>query len=406
MRLLVPLLALALSTVASAQTVRTVTFPDAASMDGLYYDAELGLMTVGGYVGTNVYDVQVGPEAEGGLPGARVVVGTGLDGPVHVTRSPDGNLYATNFAVANATESTVSRITPEGVVTPFATVPPGAADLVADADGNLYVTSFGYIRDGSGNAVSKITPDGTVTEYARGGTISIPVGVALDEAGDLYVANIYSGHITKVAPDGSTSLFADLPAANFEAGEPFAIGHLVWSQGRLYATQTNRNRVVAFDPDGTMTVVAGSGARSSVDGPADTATLHWPNGITASTTGDTLYVTEYFGDRVPSDQIRMITAVRAVADDSAPEADALDLGAFPNPVRDRATLTYRLPAPAQVLLSVYDSLGREVDRLGEGPRTAGTHAEAWATDGLAPGVYTVRLQADDRRISRPVVVVR
>ena len=67
--------------------------------------------------------------------------------------------------------------------------------------------------------------------------------------------------------------------------------------------------------------------------------------------------------------------------------------ARPNPARGTATLRYDLPEPAQVALTVYDVLGREVARLVDGARQAGAHRETLDASVLPAGVYVVRLQA-------------
>ena len=63
------------------------------------------------------------------------------------------------------------------------------------------------------------------------------------------------------------------------------------------------------------------------------------------------------------------------------------------PARGTATLRCDLPEPAQVALTVYDVLGREVARLVDGARQAGAHREPLDASVLPAGVYVVRLQA-------------
>lgn len=73
---------------------------------------------------------------------------------------------------------------------------------------------------------------------------------------------------------------------------------------------------------------------------------------------------------------------------------AVLLGAAPNPFTGRTAVRYDLPRPTRVRLTVFDLLGREVRVLVEAPQDAGRH-EAWLDgDGLPPGHYLYRLQAD------------
>ena len=84
----------------------------------------------------------------------------------------------------------------------------------------------------------------------------------------------------------------------------------------------------------------------------------------------------------------------------------LTLGAGPNPTRGALTLRWTLPAPADVELTVFDLLGREVARLETSENTpAGAYATTWAAE-VASGVYVVRLRAGDEVRTRRVAVLR
>lgn len=85
-----------------------------------------------------------------------------------------------------------------------------------------------------------------------------------------------------------------------------------------------------------------------------------------------------------------------VASESEAPTVALELSAFPNPFNFGSTLRYRLPAPADVHLSIYDMLGREVGRLAAGPRAAGLHEARLERPDLPPGAYLIRLRAGDQ----------
>ena len=101
-----------------------------------------------------------------------------------------------------------------------------------------------------------------------------------------------------------------------------------------------------------------------------------------------------------------VPSLVGVGDGGAPATGiALDLPA-PHPVSGQATLRYRLPAAAAVRLAVYDTLGRCVAVLAEGPRAPGAHAAPWDARALAPGVYVARLEADGTTTARTVTVAR
>ncbi|MBN1423338.1 T9SS type A sorting domain-containing protein [Candidatus Fermentibacteria bacterium] len=86
------------------------------------------------------------------------------------------------------------------------------------------------------------------------------------------------------------------------------------------------------------------------------------------------------------------------------------LSPFPNPGGSSFTLTYALPAAADVTLGLFDLAGRQVHRFDVGAQAAGTHRMVWnGHDGegrrVSAGTYLLRLQADDQERSERVVVL-
>ncbi len=85
-------------------------------------------------------------------------------------------------------------------------------------------------------------------------------------------------------------------------------------------------------------------------------------------------------------------------------------GNAPNPARDRTTVRFSLPAPADVQMEVFDVLGRRVAILIDEMRPAGYHDEPFDTHSLAAGSYVVRVRAKagatTHRAVHRVVVVR
>ena len=72
--------------------------------------------------------------------------------------------------------------------------------LALDSAGNLYVAN------GQGNNILKFTPGGVSSVFAAG--LSNPYGLAFDSAGNLYVSNWGNSTVDKISPGGSVSLFA------------------------------------------------------------------------------------------------------------------------------------------------------------------------------------------------------
>ena len=106
---------------------------------------------------------------------------------------------------------------------------------------------------------------------------------------------------------------------------------------------------------------------------------------------------------------RFVITVRALATagedaGTAPGTFALE-DAYPNPFATTATIPYVLPQAADIRLTVYDVLGREVATLAEGAHEAGRHTATVSGHGLSGGVYFVRMTADGFAATKKFVVL-
>ncbi len=208
----------------------------------------------------------------------------------------EGNLYQANFSF-----NSITRITPDGEVSEFATgdlrSPVG---IVIDEDGTLYVASCGN------GSIFQITPDGEIDRLVLDVLLACPNGVDFDDDGSLYISNFTNGNILKRTPDGEISLFAQIPGNNN--------GHLVYDgDGLFYVIARTANQVYSVTLDGEVELVAGSGEHGHDDGAALDATFSLPNDIKISPDGRVLYLNEVFdssgADSFPT-TIRMIVLVR------------------------------------------------------------------------------------------------
>jgi sugar lactone lactonase YvrE len=367
------------------------------------------------------------PEAEGQVV-TTITPEFSASGGVAV--GPDGNAYVADFGATLPGNggNTLYRVEPDGTTTVFATGFVGASGNAFDSEGNLYQSNIG------GNRISKVTPNGAVTTYASTGIVapvgvtvdasgnvyntncqnpgrisittpqqvtatfvqsalmSCPNGLTMDGDGNLYTANFNDGRIVKITPQGVASVLVTLPGGN---------GHLTFANGRLYVCNWT-GRIYEVTLDGQSRVFAGTGVFGTQDGsaqpgPGDRATFYRPNGISASVTGDTLYVNQSTrvvgGIQLHPNVVRMIPGVLATV--TAESGEDLGRGVElhpirPTPARGQADVAFELAEPGRVSLSIVDSLGRRVlDALAGEPRTAGNHTLALDLDDLASGVYQV-----------------
>lgn len=80
--------------------------------------------------------------------------------------------------------------------------------------------------------------------------------------------------------------------------------------------------------------------------------------------------------------------------------------AYPNPFNSTLTIQYDVPNQANISLSVYDLLGRNVTTLYEGSREPGRHTLQWHAESAASGVYFIRLNNTTVAQSHKVLLLK
>jgi sugar lactone lactonase YvrE len=136
------------------------------------------------------------------------------------------------------------------------------------------------------------TADGVPATSAR---LSNPAGIAFDAAGNLFIADRTDGRIRKVALDGTISTVAGNGMVGFAGdGGPAtaaALAHpsgiAIDSAGNLYIADTGNNRIRKVGIDGRISTVVGTGVAgySGDEGPAFAAELASPEGVAIDSFG-------------------------------------------------------------------------------------------------------------------------
>ncbi len=145
-------------------------------------------------------------------------------------RSPMGLAFdnSDNLYVANFGNNTISKVTQNGVASTFVDNTHGLAGptgLAFDRNGNLFISNSGI------NTISKVTPAGVVSTFVDNSHgLAGPFQLAFDQAGILYVAN-GGAAITKVTPNGVTSTVLD-SSQGLKSGHSLAFD----GSGNLYAS--------------------------------------------------------------------------------------------------------------------------------------------------------------------------
>ena len=115
--------------------------------------------------------------------------------------SPDGMAFDRSGNLFVSQGDSIFKFTPKGVKSTFVTSKKANfIDLACDGANNLFVVNQGWPV-----SIVKITPDGTKSTFAS--ALSSPGGLAVDSAGDLFVAE--QGSILKFSPDGTRSTLTE-----------------------------------------------------------------------------------------------------------------------------------------------------------------------------------------------------
>jgi uncharacterized protein (TIGR03437 family) len=184
--------------------------------------------------------------------------------------------------------------------------------VAVDASGNFY---FGSIH-----SIFRVDPSGTLTRVAGNGRagysgdggpatsaqFQFPDGIALDPAGNLFVAD-KSAHVIRKVSAGIVTTYAGTGFAGYSGdGGPAAAaqfngpaGVAVDAAGNVFVADTNNSAVRKIAPDGTISTVAGNGpAGYNGDGiPAVAASLNAPQGVAVDSAGN-LYIADTDNHRI------------------------------------------------------------------------------------------------------------
>ncbi len=247
--------------------------------------------------------------------GAGNVDGTGsaarFYNPEGVAVETNGNVY-----VADTQNHTIRKITPAGVVTTLAGSPgqPGSADgtnsaarfhnptsVAVDNAGNVFVA------DTSNNTIRKVTPAGSVTTLAgnagkpgsadgTGGAARFynPTGVAVETNGNVLVADNYT--VRKITLAGVVTTLATLAGSTAQPGVADGTnsarldspcGVAVDGTSTIYVLDYGNFTIRKFTPAGALTTLAGSaGQYGTNDGTGNAARFFLPRGVAADGAGN------------------------------------------------------------------------------------------------------------------------
>lgn len=271
------------------------------------------IQTVAGN-GTSTYSGDGGLATNAGLSASAVAVDT------------VGNVY-----IADQSNNRIRKVDANGIITTFAGTnvsgffgdggPATNAELYSPT--GVAVDSWGnvYIADIGNNRIREINTNGIITTVAGtnssgfsgdGGPavaakLAGPRAVAVDGAGNLFIADTGNNRIRKVDTNGVITTFAGTNTAGFSGDggfatnasftEPWSVAVDAW--GDVFISDFGNNRVRMVNAAGTITTIAGNGGTGSTveGGLATNAAIYEPEGVTLDSYGN-CYVSCSFASTV------------------------------------------------------------------------------------------------------------
>ncbi len=212
-----------------------------------------------------------------GWPVAITDVASGFADPFGVVLDHAGNLYLADAGDHNQ----IHKIGADGVRTVLASQREGYADGIGAAA--AFNTPSGMALDPAGNlivadtgnhVIRKISVAGVVSTLAGSGApgyvdgaaaqaqFNGPIGVAVDQAGNVYVSDTYNDRIRKIAPDGSVSTVAGGAAPGYADGPAAAAlfdtptGLALDARGNLFIADTQNGAIRKLGIDGQVSTLA------------------------------------------------------------------------------------------------------------------------------------------------------
>ena len=304
-------------------TAANLAFPAALTFDsaGNMYIADASNSRVRKVDTNGTITTFAGTGDFGDFGDTNVATKAGMNRPYGVVMDKAGNLYiadAYNDAIRKVAASGGIMSTFAGTFQGFGGDGGGATGalmdtptaLVFDAAGNL------YIADTNNHRIRKVGTDGNITTFAGNGnaadfgdggpatsaSLNSPEGLAIDNAGNIYVADTASHRVRKISPDGTITTVAGNGSGGFQGdGGPATKANLYYpkglavdaSSGNLYIADWLNSRIRVVTPDGNIYTVAGNGSYDYYGdgGPATSAALRFPWGLAVDAAGN-VYVAD------------------------------------------------------------------------------------------------------------------
>jgi uncharacterized protein (TIGR03437 family) len=248
-----------------------------------YYNERIRKVSSGGVITTVAGNGKFGFAGDGGP-----ATSASLNSPTGVALDASGNLY-----IADRDNQRIRKVSASGIITTFA-----------------------------GNGTASFSGDGGPAASAA---LNYPTSVAVDASGNLFIIDRENHRVRKVSANGVITTVAGNGTASFSGdGGPATSASFNFDldgavavdlAGNLFIADSYSNRIRKVSASGIITTVAGNGTSgfSGDGGPATSASLGYPINIAADAPGN-LFIAEFVNNRIR----RVSTTVASSAPSIAP----------------------------------------------------------------------------------------
>ncbi|MEI8280291.1 MAG: hypothetical protein WCG87_11050, partial [Bacteroidota bacterium] len=253
-----------------------------------------------------------------------------LNSPIDVCINSNGNLYIAdsgNFIIRTINTSGIIN-TYTGAYTDYKNGDNGPAiaanacaisNVVTDAAGNLYfsepehniiriVSNSGIITTIAGTGTTGYTGDNGIATQA---TLNLPEGLDIDQAGNLYIADKKNNCIRQVNSSGIISTIAGTGTSGYSGDNGpatsarlyYPTGVTIDQLGNIYIADNGNHAIRMVNTStGNISTIAGDGTGiqgfSGDNGPATSAKLSSPYKVAISSTTNNIYISDRKNNRI------------------------------------------------------------------------------------------------------------
>jgi trimeric autotransporter adhesin len=282
----------------------------------------------------------------------------------------------------------------------------GLGAIAFDSSGNLFLIDENRVRkiDPVG-IITTVTGTGTAGYNgdeipATDAQVSRPNYVATDKAGNLYIADYGNNRIRKIDATGTIHTIAGSGTQGYTGDNGAAtlaklykpLGVNVDDFGNVYISDSYNNVIRKVNSAGVITTIAGKGTAgfSGDGGSAVLSELFSPVGITTNTVGD-IYIADAGNSRIRKIQSTVsINHIKGIEH---------KISVFPNPCNGNFTIHIDLTTTQELKIIIADMLGRSVKEI----TAYGAYPVDVDISELPAGVYIVKVSSDGWQVVSKVI---